>query len=157
MRGLKGFLSYLSDFIKVIAAGLIILIAIIILFYSINILMNGLKYSLSIVRISGTIYDSLFLINLYNPNENIFISFFLLFIIFFVILLLINLLGWFLKQDLLRIQEFLWRSFIPVWITMWLALSLDEKGFSIIVSIISLYAILLPLIKKVELTRSNDQ
>lgn len=107
-------------------------------------------------KTEGTLWDQVLQLKLNNVFENIFISLFVIFTPFFTCLLTINSVGNLLNKNTIPIQAFLWKMFIPVWITLWLTMTLNESGFMIVTSIIAFLVLLSPLIQTVTLETSGE-
>lgn len=113
-----------------------------------SIIFSLFKHLLNSSRIDGTVYNSFFSIPFYNIFENFVVSFGIVFIIHisFIVSLAI-VLDRVLAKETTKIQAYSWKLFIPLWVTLWLSMSLDEKSFTIVTSVVSFLALLSPLIK----------
>ena len=107
-------------------------------------------------RIDDTVYDSFFNISIYNLLENVFFSFLIVFEIHLSVIIALHLFYKMTKFNTIKLQEYSWKLYIPLWITLWLTMSLDENGFAIVTSVISFLALLSPLIKTPKLSSSSE-
>jgi hypothetical protein len=105
------------------------------------------KTLLNSSRIDGTVYNSFFSISFYNIFENFVASFGIVFIIHIFFIVSLVMLERVLAKETTKMQAYSWKLFIPLWVTLWLSMSLDEASFTIMTSVVSFLALLSPLIK----------
>ena len=112
-----------------------------------SIIFSLFKHLLNSSRIDGTVYNSFFSIPFYNIFENFVVSFGIVFIIHISFIVSLAMLDRVLAKETTKIQAYSWKLFLPLWVTLWLSMSLDEKSFTIVTSVVSFLALLSPLIK----------
>lgn len=105
------------------------------------------KHLLQSSRIEGTVYNSFFNIPFFNIFENLVVSFGIVFIIHISFIVSLAMLDRALAIETNKIQAYSWKLFIPLWVTLWLSMSLNEASFTIVTSVVSFLALLSPLIK----------
>lgn len=137
----KNFLVFLAFFISQILMGVIFIVSI--MFWSL------FAYAfLNSIKINGTLLDYLFQIDIAQGGMNIIYSFFLIFLLIAIISTVIYVLSFFIKNIYVLFSKVVTLLFLPCWITLWMIMSLDELGFTVITSIISFLALLSPLTKR---------
>lgn len=103
---------------------------------------------LNSIKINGTLLDYLFQIDIGQGGMNIIYSLFLIFLLIAIISMVIFVLSFFIKNIYVFFFKVVTLLFLPCWITLWMIMSLDELGFTVITSIISFLALLSPLTKR---------